>query len=57
MGEILTGLLLTNLYYLKIDNKSIIGYNPDYRKLFKYYCGLHLSKGVISSSSFDFQIG
>lgn len=34
MGEILTGLLLTNLYYLKIDNKSIIGYNPDYRKLF-----------------------
>ena len=25
MGEILTGLLLTNLYYLKIDNKSIIG--------------------------------
>lgn len=33
MGEILTGLLLTNLYYLKIDNKSIIGYNPDYRKL------------------------
>lgn len=34
MGEILTGLLLTNLYYLKIDNKLIIGYNPGYRKLF-----------------------
>lgn len=34
MGEILTGLLLTNLYHLKIDNKLIIGYNPDYRKLF-----------------------
>lgn len=41
MGEILAGLLLTNLRYLKIDNKSIIGYNPDYRKLFKYYYGLH----------------
>ena len=27
MGEILTGLLLTNLYYLKIDNKSIGSYN------------------------------
>ena len=34
MGEILTGLLLTNLCYLKIDNKSIIGYNPDYRELY-----------------------
>lgn len=42
MGEILTGLLLTNLHYLKIDNKSIIGYNPDYRKLFLNIIMVHI---------------